>query len=107
MKRRICFALAICFLTVSGCQQPVKDEDLGAGEVVSLGKEHLIMKNSGHVMFLSVDETTKKNLEGLKNGDKIVLRGKQETVEVSPGRVQKFSEVYSIVKADGSHIALR
>ncbi|NCY26908.1 MAG: hypothetical protein EBX37_19405, partial [Alphaproteobacteria bacterium] len=104
---RVGFAAIFCFLSISGCQQPADTEKLASGQVVSLGKEHLIVQDGGHVMFLSVDETTKRNLAKLKKGENITLIGKKEVVEVSPGHTRQSSEVYSIEKSDGTRIALR
>lgn len=107
MRLRAAVSAIICIFSISACQPPVAAEKLATGQVVSLGREHLIVQNGPQLMFLSVDEETKRNLTGLKKGDEITLMGKKDVEEVSPGHTRQTSEVHAIVKADGSQILLR
>lgn len=108
-----CFArlafFTLTLLTASGCtpQAASKTGTLASGNLVSIGKEHLVMQSDDHVMFVSVDEKHKRTLNSaLKKGDRITLLGKQDVEEISPGRTRKSAEVYEIVKEDGTRIAL-
>ena len=114
-NRMIFTALKVTFATVvltvlAGCQgqqQSSKTSELASGSLVSIGKEHLVMQSDDHVMFVSVDESSKEHLSGLlKQGDHITLLGKREVEEISPGRSRSSAEVTAIVKEDGTRIAL-
>lgn len=100
------FAL-LALVPLFACHPANEHDLLAKGEVVSLGKEHLIVKDGSHVMFLSVDEVTKRSLQGLKRGDSITMFGRKEMVEATPGQRSQSSEVYAIMKDDGTRIALR
>lgn len=103
------FVLASALLSLAACQpssQAMKDDKLASGKLVSIGKEHIVMQSEDHVMFVSVDEVSKRQLGSLKKGDNITLLGKREMEEISPGHSSMSAEVYEILKEDGTRIAL-
>ncbi len=97
-------------LGVVACQQAVDaghPQKLASGNLLSIGKEHLVMQSENHVMFVSVDEINKqKLLSNLKQGDKITLMGMEEPPEKGVKGAHAQTEVVAIVKEDGTRIAL-
>lgn len=95
-------ALAAC---LGACGGPGSTSALARGTLLSIGKEHLVLQSEHHVMFVSLDEGSKRRVAAmLKTGDRITLIGRQDTEEVSSGR--RSAEISAILRDDGTLIAL-
>ncbi len=110
LVRLVAFASVVA-LPLGACQGPVQgkagSDKLASGNLLSIGRENLVMQSEDHVMFVSVGESDKGMLlTHLKKGDKITLLGKRDVVKDNGGQQHMSADVYGIEKEDGTIIAL-
>jgi len=89
-------------LLLAGCQSP--GNQLASGKVVTVGKSHLVLKDADSVMFVTIQESDRQRLKGLRKGDEVTLVGK--TAPEGEGSRDDSLEVDAVVLGDGTRIPL-
>src|SRR5437016_6082528 len=99
MKNSIILTLFLSVLAISfcGCQMP--GNKIASGQVVSVGKENLILKDKDEFLFVTLTKSDRAHLRSLKKGDKVTLLGKTDIGSNS-------AEIDEVLLDDGTHIVL-
>jgi hypothetical protein len=99
---RLTYAAALLAVAaaLSGCH-PAGGE-IASGEVVSVGKSHLVLKDAHSVMFVTVQESDIERLKELKKGEAVTLVGKEPANADADTR----PEIDAVVRSDGTQIPL-